>query len=68
MSLFFNLEVILENSKWLEFSPLKNSDGENIIFTSFVLINKNGKHESKALPLENELIQEFEQAILDVNR
>lgn len=56
-------EFSSDNSKWLKYSSVKDDNGEKVIFTPFILINKSGSYESNSLPLEGDLIKEFEDII-----
>lgn len=59
-------EFSSENSRWIEFSPIENDEGQKVIFTPFILINENGEHKNEALSLEKDLVKEFEDAISNV--
>lgn len=56
-------EFIESDSKWVEFSSMKNKNEEKVVFTPFVLINNNGEYENSSLDLEGDLIFEFEKMI-----
>lgn len=60
-------EFSSENSRWTEFSPVEDEEGNKVAFTPFVLINENGKHENEALSLEDDLTEEFDNMINNVN-
>lgn len=56
-------EFSSDNSQWTKFSKVTDANGNKIIFTPFILVNKNGSSNSDSLNLEGDLIKELNEAI-----